>query len=56
VGDGCWPSVDAACEATIRITGKVEPNSEAARRYEDVYSIYRVLYPALRASFNKMGA
>jgi xylulokinase len=56
VGDGCWPSVDAACEATIRITGKVEPNSEAARRYEDVYSIYRGLYPALRASFNKMGA
>jgi xylulokinase len=56
VGCGCWPSVDAACEATIQVMGEVGPNSEAARQYEDVYSMYRELYPALRATFNKMGA
>jgi len=56
VGSGHWLSVDAACEATIRITGNVRPNPEAARKYEDVYSLYRELYPALRASFNRMDA
>jgi xylulokinase len=54
VGSGHWPSVDAACEATIRITGDVRPNSEVAHKYEEVYSLYRELYPALRASFNRM--
>jgi xylulokinase len=56
VGSGCWPGVDAACQATIRITGEVGQNSEATRQYEDVYSVYRELYPALKASFTKLGA
>jgi xylulokinase len=56
VGSGRWPSVDAACQATIRVTGQIRPNLEAARRYEDVYSVYRGLYPALRASFTRLGA
>jgi xylulokinase len=55
VGSGHWPSVDAACDDTIRITGEVGPNSDAARKYEDAYSIYRELYPALSPSFNRMG-
>jgi xylulokinase len=56
VGFGRWPGVDAACQDTIRITGEVGPNSQAARQYEDVYSVYRDLYPALKASFSRMGA
>jgi xylulokinase len=55
VGSGHWPSVDAACEATIRITGEVEPNLEAARKYKDAYGMYRELYPALKETFNRMG-
>jgi xylulokinase len=55
VGSGYWPSVDAACEATIRITGEVEPNPEAARKYKDAYGMYRELYPALKETFNRMG-
>jgi xylulokinase len=54
VGAGRWPSVDAACEATIRITGEVEPNPEAARKYEESYRMYRELYPALSPSFHRM--
>jgi xylulokinase len=56
VGSGHWPSVDAACEATIQITGYVRPNSEATHKYEEVYSLYRELYPALKPCFNRMVA
>jgi xylulokinase len=55
VGAGRWPSVDEACEATIRITGKVHPSPGAVRKYEEVYRIYRDLYPALKPSFDRMG-
>jgi xylulokinase len=54
VGAGYWPTVDAACQATIQVTGRVSPNIEATRRYEDVYRIYRGLYPALKPSFISM--
>jgi len=53
-GAGHWPSVEAACQETIRITGRVTPNVEVAQRYEDVYKIYRGLYPALKPSFMRM--
>jgi len=56
VGSGHWPSVDAACEDTIQITGYVCPNSEATHKYEEVYSLYRELYPALKPCFNRMVA
>jgi xylulokinase len=56
VGSGHWPSVDAACEDTIQITGYVRPNSEATHKYEEVYSLYRELYPALKPCFNRMVA
>jgi xylulokinase len=56
VGSGHWPSVDSACEDTIQITGYVKPNSEATHKYEEVYSLYRELYPALKSCFNRMVA
>lgn len=55
VGFGRWPTVEAACDATVRITDRVSPNEEAALRYESFYEIYRGLYPALRQSFLRMG-
>jgi xylulokinase len=56
VGAGHWQTVDAACDATIRVTGRVSPNAQNTRRYEDVYRTYRGLYPALKSSFIRMGA
>jgi xylulokinase len=54
VGSGHWPTVGAACDATIRVTGRVRPNEDSVLRYEDIYGIYRGLYPALKPSFIKI--
>ena len=56
VGAGIWRDVDAACAATIHITGNTLPNGEAACRYEAAHSVYRELYPALQATFGKLAA
>lgn len=54
VGVGYWPTVEAACDATVRVTDRVNPGEETALNYERVYGIYRGLYPALRQSFLRM--
>ena len=51
VGAGAWPSVPAACTATIAVTGCDAPDPEAGRVYADLYPQYRSLYPALKPSF-----
>lgn len=53
-GVGIFPDVDAACAATIRVTGRTEPG-EAAVVYQDLYPLYRDLYPALRPTFTALG-
>ena len=47
VGVGAYPTVGDAVSATIRTGEQYEPGPDAAR-YEDVYVVYRSLYPALR--------
>ena len=47
VGVGVWPSVSKACEATVRIAGKVEPRGED---YSAALRAYRDLYPQLRGA------
>ncbi len=47
VGAGAYPTVGHAVEATIRTGERYRP-SPAATRYEDMYGIYRSLYPSLR--------
>jgi xylulokinase len=56
VGAGQWADVESACEATIQVTGQVTPADAQVNAYRSVYEIYRDLYPALRASFSRMGA
>jgi xylulokinase len=51
VGSGAWASVDAACEATIAITGRSAPQSEWADEYRRAYPRYRGLYSALKPTF-----
>jgi xylulokinase len=50
VGAGVYPSVVAACEAAIRLTGQTEPGP-AVDVYADYYPRYRALYPALAPEF-----
>ncbi len=54
VGAGLWDSVDAACRATIHLTGSTTPNAATARYYNDVYAQYRQLYPLLKPVFAKL--
>ena len=46
-GVGAWPSVEAACAATVRVATSVAPQSAATM--EEVYRRYLRIYPALRA-------
>jgi xylulokinase len=55
VGAGAWPNVVAACNATIQITGSTAPDSTASD-YQKLYPQYRALYPALKPSFDALGA
>ncbi|MFN2272272.1 MAG: xylulokinase [Anaerolineae bacterium] len=50
VGAGIYPSVNAACEAAIQLTGQTEPGP-AVSIYADYYPRYRALYPALASEF-----
>jgi len=53
VGAGVWPTVEAACETAVRVTGITTPGPEKAI-YEAFYSRYRTLYPALKDYFAEM--
>ena len=50
-GAGIFPDMESACAATIRITGSTRP-ARQSKVYEEIYPLYRDLYPALRPSFN----
>lgn len=53
VGAGVWPTVEAACEATVRVTGTTPPGADQAA-YDRHYPLYRGLYPALTKTFKAM--
>ena len=52
-GAGAFGSVVEGSTAAVEVGETVEPGADAAV-YEDVYSVYRDLYPALRASFTRL--
>jgi xylulokinase len=49
-GTGIYPDVASACAAVVHVTGSSEPGPAGAV-YQDRYSVYRELYPALRPCF-----
>ena len=53
VGAGTFNSVAEACEAAVEVGEITEPGQDAAV-YDEVYRVYRDLYPALRASFHRL--
>jgi xylulokinase len=52
VGAGAWPSVPAACAATIHITGSTIPDG-SVETYRKLYPEYQALYPALKPTFDR---
>ncbi|HEY7783823.1 MAG TPA: FGGY-family carbohydrate kinase, partial [Pyrinomonadaceae bacterium] len=48
VGAGVWSSVDEACEKSVRVARRVQPDPEATALMNKRYEQYRALYPALR--------
>jgi xylulokinase len=49
VGAKAWPSVEAACDAVVRIAGNTTPNSEDSLVMEKAYAVYRRIYPAMKS-------
>lgn len=54
VGAGVYPTVEAACDATLAETGRTEPGADQPA-YEAYYPHYRRLYPALKTAFAELG-
>jgi len=52
VGAKAWPSVDAACDAVVRVAGSTSPNSKDSLVMEKAYAAYRRLYPAMKTILN----
>jgi xylulokinase len=48
VAAGAWPDVETACDRTISVTGRDEPQVSWRDAYRDLHGVYRSLYPALR--------
>ena len=52
VGAQQWPSVDAACNAIIRVTKRVAAQQDVIAKMNESYAAYRRVYPATRSIFN----
>ena len=53
VGTGVFPDVQTACEKVIQVTGVTKPGANSAI-YNEIYPIYRDLYPSLSTQFNRL--
>ena len=56
VGGGHFGSVGEACRATIRESGRLEPDAEMAAVYKKAYPVFQGLYPALKTAFQEIAA
>ncbi|HZC23531.1 MAG TPA: xylulokinase [Candidatus Binatia bacterium] len=48
VGVGAWSSVEQACEAVVRVAGRIAPNAKDSSTMQRAYATYRKIYPALK--------
>jgi xylulokinase len=51
VGAGAWPDVPTACKAVVKIVDRITPRAAQVAAYEELYPLYRGLYPALKPTF-----
>jgi xylulokinase len=56
VGAGVWPSADAACDAVIRIAHRIAPQPSDSAKLQELYVLYRGLYPSLQPTFHGLRA
>lgn len=54
VGAEVYESVPAACKTTLKVTSPTTPNAALQDLYNDYYTRYRALYPALAAEFQAL--
>jgi xylulokinase len=52
VGAKQWPSVDAACQAVIRVKQRVASRPDVAAKMNNAYSAFRRVYPATKTIFS----
>jgi xylulokinase len=52
-GTGAFADIPEACRRAVVVTGRTEPG-QAAAGYEELYAIYRQLYPAMRPAFHAL--
>jgi len=55
VGVGVYGDVVSACAAVVRVTDTTVPTA-AAGGYDELYPLYRALYPALKPTFTRIAA
>lgn len=51
VGVGCYPSYAIAAKSAVQISKEFKPQIKNQQRYQDLYKIYRQLYPSLKELF-----
>ena len=51
VGARIWTSVDAACDAVVRVAQRVQPIAANVAAMQAGYSAYRRIYPAMKSIF-----
>lgn len=54
VGAGIYDSVESGCQKAISINTEHVPNSENAETYEQMYCIYKSLYPSLKNCYKNL--
>lgn len=56
VGAGVYDSVSQACEETVRIVDRIEPEAASQSIYNDCYPVYRSLYSSLKPAYDAVAA
>jgi xylulokinase len=56
VGAGVWPTVEAACRATIKTIETTKPNARRVAQYAKHAAIYGRLYDSLRPRFTEIAS
>lgn len=56
VGAGVYKDVVEASDSIISVTKVVEPNPEWRQTYQELYGVYKDLYPALKPAYDRLVA
>ena len=54
VGCGEYASVEEACEKCVSLRATVLPDEKLSKAYENMYNVYKEIYPAMKAVFKLM--